>query len=351
VKRAPTFFFGSGPLGRRIWRAHVRWLCGKRKPDLVLAGGIEPEGRIAWELAAEFRTPYVVYTDAPELIEIGRRAGSSFSDEGREVLFGAQAVVVPNRASWLEAYRLGILPQRLQEMSPGVDLETFAPGKPRPETVRKWRGDSGPVVLCVTSTSPAFDVETVLRAFAVVHGHRKTARLILVTPDAPSALSSLGRELRLGDAVHHVESPSVPELADLYRVADVFVTAHREDRTAGIVTGAEVSLLEALASALPIAAAHSPAMQEWIDDDEVAVLVEPGAHAKLGKAIVDLLRTKDEQEPFAEAARRLAESRFDAAVRATEFREFLEVLYYRRLGLGDLRAATTVLEGSVRSVA
>jgi hypothetical protein len=29
----------------------------------------------------------------------------------------------------------------------------------------------------------------------------------------------------------------------------------------------------------------------------------------------------------------------------------LEVLYYRRLGLGDLRAATAVLEGSVRSVA
>ena len=351
VKRAPTFFLSARPLVRRIWRAQMRWLATHRKPGLILAAGAHPEGALAAELAAELGVPYVVYAQAPELVALRPGVTTGAAEADREVLLRADAIIVPNRASWLEAYRLGILPNRLQEVPPGIDLERFQPGKVRPDVEQRWRQDRGSVVLSVTDGSPSFDFETVLRAFAVAQAQRKATRLLWVAPAAPPDLAKWIRELGLQDSVRQIPSPSAADLPELYRLADAFLVAHREVRSAGIVQGTELSLLQAMASGLVIVATQTPATEEWIEDESIGIVVESGAHTKLGKALADVLRSREQRADASETARRTAEERFDVRHRAAAFREFLEVLYYRRLGRGDLRAATAAAEGTARSVA
>jgi glycosyltransferase involved in cell wall biosynthesis len=125
-------------------------------------------------------------------------------------------------------------------------------------------------------------------------------------------------------------------MPDWYRAADVFAIAHRNERSPGDVAGVPVALLEAMASGLPVVGTKSPAIEEIARADEEALLVEPEAHAKLAKSVLTLVRSAETSTSFASRARARAESEFGAVRYGRDFREYLEVLYFRRLGRGTL---------------
>jgi glycosyltransferase involved in cell wall biosynthesis len=125
-------------------------------------------------------------------------------------------------------------------------------------------------------------------------------------------------------------------LPDYYRLADLFVLAHHENREAGVVAGVEVAFAEALASGLPVVATRAGSAEEFVASEDVGVLVEAEAHAKLARAALDVLRTTEDHEELRRAARQRAVEEYAADARAARFREFLEVVYYRRLSRGRL---------------
>ena len=335
VSRAPTFFFAPGGLGRSIWGAHLALQCRRRAPNLIVAGGIRPEGSLALEMRGRFRVPYVLHLDAPTTLEM-RQEIARGGPEGREaqrILEGAEAVIVSSRACWLEVYKAGVYPHYVETIPPGVDTERFRPGE-APETLLKsLKTGRGPVLLTVAGGPAARDLETVFRAFAVVRHQRKGATLVAIGESRP--WKGLLRKLKLDSAVRFVESVTAAQIPDYYRLADVFVLAHREDRDSWIAQGVESCFLESLASGLPIAATRTPATEELVADQEVGVLVEPGAHTKLGRAILDLVRSPERHTALAERAREEAEARFSSAATGRAYRDFLEVLYYRRLHRAD----------------
>ncbi len=351
VRRRPTFL--PGPLKPFIRRKHLDWTVGRRRPNLVVAFGSKAEGPMALRLKRELDIPFLFHLDAAELVEIRRaiRDGSEKGVRYQELLDESEAIVCATRDCRLEAYRAGVLPHHLQVIPIGVDLERFQPGPKDAGLVKKLELGQGPVLLTVGGSGNARDPETVFKAFSAIRGQRRDARLVVVGRVDGAAWRAALRKLRIDRSVRFVGSVAPADLPRYYRTADLFVAAHKERRDEGIVQGPEVTMVEALASGLPIVTTRTPIMEELLPVEEAGLLVEPEAHSKFARAMSDLLGSRERREEYGRAAREHAEREHDARKSGLAFREFLEVVYYRRLGRGRLESAPAPAEDSERSAA
>jgi phosphatidyl-myo-inositol dimannoside synthase len=332
VHRAFTLHRGLGDLGFRMWLRHLRNLCRTSKPGLILAGGLAPEGLLALELKREMDIPYLLHLEAPQILSLRGKGEDAKIGEGelRDVVAGSNGILVGSQACYLEAYRLGIYPHDLQKTSVAVDVERFRPGDPSEDLRRKLRVKEGPVLLTVTGQAPIDEMETLFRAFAMLRATRKSAVFIFVGANRTPQAIKLARELGIEDGLRFLRSVPDAEMPDLYRIADVFVLAGREDRKRGLIDGIQMSALEALASGVPVVGARTRTTEELIPDGEVGILVEPGSPCKLARAIQDAIRP-EEHAVFAQGARTRAENEWEAAQAASRIRQIFEVVYYRRL--------------------
>ncbi len=337
VHRFPRWpFLGEGP-NRWLRGAHLRWLVRARAPQLLVAYGLGPEATIAREAKRASGTPYVLHVEAPELFAARRalREGGERARVLQEILDETEVVVVASRACRLEAYKAGVLPHRIEVIPPGVDLDRFRPG-PKPDALaRRAQLGTGPVLLTVAGRGPGKDPDTLLRAFAAFSGGRGGATLVVIGP-VDAAWRGAADSLRVKKSVRFAGVVPDAELPDWYRLADLFVHAHAEDRASGVVPGVEVALAEALASGLPVAATAVPSVEGMLRPDDAGVLVEPGAHAKLARAFADVLGDAGALEEMRAAARALAERVHATAETSARMRELLEVVWFRRLGRGRL---------------
>ncbi len=335
VHRGPAGFFGAGELGLTLWRRRLTRICRSERPGIVVASGGTTEGLLAQHVRQKRGLPYVLQLEAPELARIGLaiRADDAAGHRLQRMISEAAGIVVGGPTCRFEAYKLGVYPHHLHVVRPGVDLETFRPGEAPPALSERLGHRQGPVLVAVLGESTEHDLETLLRALASLRHQRRGARLVVIESE-PTDHGALVRELRLEEAVHFVGRLPPSELPDWYRLADVFVLARRKE--AGAEGGIPVALMEAMASGCAIVATRSAGVEEIARADEDALLVGPGAHAKLAKSVLGLLREEDSRAALASQARQRAESEFGAPRFGRDFREYLEVLYFRRLGLGTL---------------
>lgn len=110
----------------------------------------------------------------------------------------------------------------------------------------------------------------------------KNLRLVIVGdgPERPR-LERLARDRRL--PVAFLGSSSRRDLPERYRQADVFVAPSADGESFG------VSLLEAMASGLPIVAAGIPGYRETLEGSKAAVFFRPGCAEALARALEQLL--------------------------------------------------------------
>jgi glycosyltransferase involved in cell wall biosynthesis len=90
--------------------------------------------------------------------------------------------------------------------------------------------------------------------------------LILGEGTLKTNLQSLATELNVADQVHI--TGHVPEIYPYYAVSDVFVSPSRGE-------GLPITLLEAMASELPVVATDIPGIREVVKDGQTGYLVGP----------------------------------------------------------------------------
>jgi glycosyltransferase involved in cell wall biosynthesis len=334
VLRLPTPLARFGGMWAR--RHHVKWAASRRSPGLVVACGLGAEAALARTVSELTGAPIVLHLEGPTLALNRRklRAGGAEASQLQTLLDEAAGIVTATEACRLEAYKCGVLPQQLDVIPPGVDLEAFRPGPPSAELAKRLRTDSGPVLLTVAGRGPAKDLETVYKAFAVVRGQRRDAVLIVVGADEGRERKSL-RKLRVERHVRFLPSVEPANMPELYRLASAYVTAHREDPEKWILAGVEVAVVEALASGVPVFGTRVPVIEELAPPDEVGMLVEPEAHQKLGRVLLDTLADEETIGVMRTEARARAERLHSAAETGAAFRELMEVICFRRLGRGN----------------
>lgn len=157
-----------------------------------------------------------------------------------------------------------------------IDLERFT---------RKMRPfDAGrPHLLVARNLEAIYDVATALRAFAAVRVHRPGARLT-VAGEGPerAALESLAASLGVADAVRFTGRLDNEHMAALYQEADLALNSSRVDNM-------PISILEALASGVPVVSTDVGGIPFMVTDGEHARLVPPGDPAAMARAVLALV--------------------------------------------------------------
>ena len=186
----------------------------------------------------------------------------------------------------------------------GVDTALFYP--------RPGRCCKGQAVLFVGRLVANKGPETLIRAAPRVLAHHPQAQFLLAG-DGPLKvrLQELAHQLGVGDAVHFLGIRH--DVPDLMRQAALFVRPSS-------LEGMPLTVLEAMASSLPVAATPVAGTAEIIQDGVNGYLVPVGDSAALADAVIKLLDDPSLAREMGQRGRELAESGYtwESAVEQTE---------------------------------
>lgn len=193
-------------------------------------------------------------------------------------------------------------PVPVAAVSNGVDLRAFRPGTAKKEFYAKYHLPQGaPMALYVGRLDPEKKVERVIEAFFAAQARIPEARLVIAGDGVDkNRLEKMVHERGLTQVVLFLGRVVPPELYEVYRAGDVFVTASPIE-TQGIV------LIEAAASGLPLIAADKGAVSEICVNGENGVLVADGDVRAIAEALVRLLSDKKLRQEYGTRSIELAQ--------------------------------------------
>ena len=229
----------------------------------------------------------------------------------------------------LERYltsRVGIAPSRISHIYNGVDTERFAPEAKKPAGVLpEGFVDAGCVVIgTVGRVEPVKDHATLVRAFGeLVRGHPDLAprvRLAIVgSGSLLEELRALVKELGL-EAFAWVPG-AVEDVPTVLRTFDVFVLP-------SLAEGVSNTILEAMATGVPILATAVGGNVEVVGDEKVGRLFPPGDVGALTRLLVGCVNNPQPWESLGREARRVAIDRFSLSTMVGEYQAIYNALCY-----------------------
>lgn len=170
-----------------------------------------------------------------------------------------------------------------------INLSRFSPRQPLPDDA------SEPHILVARNLEPIYDNTTALRAFRIVKEQLPSARLTIAgSGPERAALEGLARVLNIDAAVHFTGRVDNEHMPELYRSADVMINPSLADNM-------PISILEALASGVPIVSTNVGGVPFLVEDGKTALLVPPSDPQAMAQALMQVLTMPD-------LARRLSEA-------------------------------------------
>ena len=265
-------------------------------PDLVHTHLVHADvyGALA---AARLRLPHISsrHNDDRYLLGPFRLVDRAFAARARRLIAISDAV----RRFLAEA---GHAERKLVTVHYGLDSLPDAPSQRSP--AEEGVPDGAPLLLAIGRLTEQKEHPTLLRAFAAARAKHPEAMLaILGIGPLEAETRALATELGLDGSV---VLPGRLEIRDWLERADVFVHSSRWE-------GFGLVLLEAMLAGLPIAATRASAVPEVVADGETGLLVEPGDHEALGRALDELLAGPARARALGEAGYLRAREHFSVA--------------------------------------
>lgn len=183
----------------------------------------------------------------------------------------AAAVVVPS--GFLEAvFRRYEVPTVVVRNI--IDLARFQANTPRTD---------GPHIIVTRNLEPIYDVATAIRAFAIVAEKYPSARLTVagVGPQRVE-LERLCDDCGVCSRVNFCGQVDNHDIPALYQSADMLFNA-------SLVDNMPISLLEAMASGIPIVSTRAGGIPYLVEDGKTALLVPLRDHTAMAQAALSLL--------------------------------------------------------------
>jgi glycosyltransferase involved in cell wall biosynthesis len=185
----------------------------------------------------------------------------------RRMCTGNVPIVVPSHALQRDALpQLGVAPSRVHLITNGVDLQRFFPSSNSGLRDRLGFGQSDIVIGCVARLSPEKGHRLLLRAFAAAGIDKCGLLLIGDGPDA-SSLRKLTIELGIANSV--VLAGQITDVAEYYRVMDVFALSSETEQM-------PLALLEAMATGLPVVCTDVGDCRQLLGSVQSGFVVQPG---------------------------------------------------------------------------
>lgn len=170
-----------------------------------------------------------------------------------------------------------------------INLSRFFPRQPSPDD------KSEPHILVARNLEAIYDNMTALRAFRIVKNQLPSARLTIAgSGPERTALEDLARVLNIEAAVHFTGRVDNERMPELYRSADVMINPSLADNM-------PISILEALASGVPIVSTNVGGVPFLVENGKNALLVPPGDPQSMAQALMQVLTTPDLARSISEA--------------------------------------------------
>jgi D-inositol-3-phosphate glycosyltransferase len=247
----------------------------------------------------------------------------------RAVYRGGDHFVCIGRDIERETLSAGIPRRRVHYLPHGVDLQRFRPA-PDDErtTIRQQEGwpVDRPVALFVGRLSTEKGVLDVLEAWRMLGDGR--AWLVLVGPDMPAHPWDAGAKARAFVKTHQLHDrvrlygPST-NTARLYRAADLFVQPSHFESFG-------ISVIEAMASGVPVVAAQVGGMRDFLVDGQNALLHEPRSPGSIARALRRALDDPGLRAQLAAAGLRTIQEQFDEEALFDRYAALIESAVARR---------------------
>jgi len=159
-----------------------------------------------------------------------------------------------------------------------INLERFQPAATLPATA-----GAAPSILVARHLERLYDNASALHAFAIVAATYPDARLVVAGAGPErAALERLAGELGIAAAVRFAGRLDNTAMAELYRAADVMLNPSLADNMPN-------SLLEALASGVPVVSTDVGGVPYLVEHDATALLVPPRDPQAMAAAMLRLL--------------------------------------------------------------
>lgn len=235
-------------------------------------------------------------------------------------LTAADYLVTNSRANERVSASLGADPERMRQIIWYAELERFGPERADPG-LRSRHGwpDDALVVLSLRNFRPYTNIDVLVRAFAKVAAEEPRLRLLMasrggsIRDEIERLVDDLGvRNRTIVEQVAHADLPGVVAAADLA------VTIADTDST-------PASLLETMASRLPVVAGRAPSIDEWVDQGEGAELVDGRSEDAVAAALEKLAADPELRRNYGERNERVVRERLSEPGPALEalYRELL----------------------------
>lgn len=152
----------------------------------------------------------------------------------------------------------------------GVDVDKFKPGPDGAKIRQKLGWQDNYIVISTRTWQQTYGIETILEAFKAALAKQPDLRLLLLG-DGPLAdkIEAFVRDNNLEEVVFRPGIVGQDFLPDYFRAADLYASCSASD-------GSSVSLLEAMASGLPVIVSDIPGNREWVESDKNGWLAKTG---------------------------------------------------------------------------
>ncbi len=191
-----------------------------------------------------------------------------------------------------------------------------------PRTSRKeWRarvgfGDDDVLFVCVARFAPQKNHSLLLKAFAQGPASDPNAHLVLVGEGAlQGQLEQQARNLGLGAQAHFLGLRT--DIPDVLGAMDVFVLSSDYE-------GSPLSVIEAMASGLPIVSTAAGGVPDLFETGKEGFLVQPGDEKGFSDVLELLLRDSDARKSLGIAAAQRAKRKFDVLTMVRSYEELYE---------------------------
>lgn len=291
-------------------------------PDLLHAGPVQPCGFMA---ALSGYRPFLLMSWGYDIL---MEAPASDRDRwiARYTLRHADMLLCDCRTVRESASELHPLREdQVVELPWGVDLTAFTPAAPAAGQEPRFGWDDAFVILSTRNWEPIYGTEVLLESFRLARRSNRRLRLVLLgTGSLAPAVRAFASDPEVRGAVHLAGAVAPEELPRYFRRADLYLSC-------SIVDGTSVSLLEALASELPVVVSNLPANREWVLPGKNGWLGEVGEPGSFAAALLEAAALDTaHRAAIGRANRRVAEERADWLKNSPSLLEAYEKLAGRR---------------------
>jgi glycosyltransferase involved in cell wall biosynthesis len=188
----------------------------------------------------------------------------------------------------------------------GIKRGVFSPAGPLPPSDQFMRRTGTTTFIYTRSYEPLYGSDILLDAFARARSKNPALHLLLLG-DGAQDRNILGfiKGRDLNDAVSVAGSQPMETLPMWFRAADAYVSCAKSD-------GTSISLLEAMATGLPVIVTDIPSNREWVAEPENGWLARSGsAEAVAEKMSLAAELTPQERKKISECNRRIVAERAD----------------------------------------